>query len=193
MKVLDFPLIKITIGFLFGILVSYYYQPSLKISLLLLGVCSFLFFASYFLSKRNKNTAALFGISSYFISVTIGICVLLFHTDRFDKSNYTHSKTAFEEPHFITFTLREKLKSNNYNDRYIALVNAIDKKRHSGKIIVNIQKDSLKNPLLIGNIIRVNTTLQRTSSSKNPNQFDYAKYLADKQIYAQLYCKKSEI
>ncbi|GAA3764014.1 ComEC/Rec2 family competence protein [Flavobacterium ginsengiterrae] len=118
---------------------------------------------------------------------------MLFHTDTFDKSNYTHTKTAFEKPQFITFTLREKLKSNDYNDRYIGLINSINNTNYSGSIIVNVQKDSLKNPLIIGNSIRVKTTLQKTSSSKNPNQFDYAQYLANKQIYAQLYCKKSEI
>ena len=193
MKVLDFPLIKITICFLFGILVSYYCQPSIQISFISLGICSILFCISFFLSKKNKKTNLFFGICSYFISFSTGICVLLFHTDTFDKSNYTHSETAFEKPHFITFTLREKLKSNDYNDRYIGLVNTINSKSHSGKIIVNIQKDSTQNPLIIGNIIKVKTTLQRTSSSKNPNQFDYAKYLADKQIYAQVYCKKSEI
>lgn len=193
MKVLDFPLIKITICFLFGILVSYYCHPSIQISFISLGICSILFCISFFLSKKNKKTNLFFGICSYLISFSTGICVLLFHTDTFDKSNYTHSETAFEKPHFITFTLREKLKSNDYNDRYIGLVNTIDNTTYSGKIIVNIQTDSTQNPLRIGNIIKVKTTLQRTSSSKNPNQFDYAKYLADKQIYAQVYCKKSEI
>lgn len=193
MKVLDFPLIKITIAFLFGILVSYYCWPSIEISLAFLGISSILFCIFYFLSKKNKTSNILFGICSYFISFSIGICVLLFHTDTFDKSNYTHSKTVFEKPQFITFTLREKLKSNDYNDRYIGLINSIDKQIYSGKVIVNVQKDSLQNPLIIGNIIQVKTTLQKTSSSKNPNQFDYRKYLADKQIYAQLYCQKSEI
>ncbi|WP_291151593.1 ComEC/Rec2 family competence protein [Flavobacterium sp. UBA7680] len=193
MKVLDFPLAKITISFLFGILVSYYCLPSFQISFISLGICTALFCISFFLSKKNKKTNQFFGISSALISFCTGIYVLLIHTDTFDKSNYTHSQTAFEKPQFITFTLREKLKSNDYNDRYIGLINAIDNKIYSGKIIVNIQKDSTQNSLIIGNTIKVKTALQKTASSKNPNQFDYAKYLADKQIYAQVYCKKSEI
>lgn len=193
MKVLDFPLVKITITFILGILVSYYCRPSLKISFLFLSFSIIIFCISFFLSIRNKKTNTYFGISSYLLSFSVGIGVLLFHTDTFDKSNYTHSKIAFEEPQFITFTLREKLKSNDYNDRYIGLVNSIANKDYSGRIIVNIQRDSLKNPLIIGNSIKVKTILQRTVSSKNPNQFDYAAYLANKQIYAQLYCKKSEI
>lgn len=193
MKVLDFPLAKITISFLFGILVSYYCLPSIQVSFISLGICAVLFCISFFLSKKNKKNNLIFGISSAFISFSTGISVLLIHTDTFDKTNYTHSKTAFEKPQFMTFTLREKLKSNDYNDRYVGLINTINNKIYSGKIIVNIQKDSTQNPLIIGNIIKVKTALQRTSSSKNPNQFDYAKYLADKQIYAQVYCKKSEI
>lgn len=193
MKVLDFPLAKITISFLFGILVSYYCLSSIQVSFISLGICAVLFCISFFLSKKNKKNNLIFGISSAFISFSTGISVLLIHTDTFDKTNYTHSKTAFEKPQFITFTLREKLKSNDYNDRYVGLINTINNKIYSGKIIVNIQKDSAQNPLIIGNIIKVKTALQRTSSSKNPNQFDYAKYLADKQIYAQVYCKKSEI
>ncbi|MCP2026809.1 competence protein ComEC [Flavobacterium sp. HSC-32F16] len=193
MKVLDFPLIKITISFLFGILISYYCQPSLNVSLVFLGFSTIIFCISFFLSIKNKKANIFFGINSYFISFSVGVCVLLFHTDTFDKSNYTHSKIVFEEPQFITFTLREKLKSNDYNDRYIGLINNIDYKVYSGRIIVNIQRDSLKNPLIIGNIIKVKTSLQKTVSNKNPNQFDYSEYLANKQIYAQLYCKKSEI
>lgn len=193
MKVLDFPLAKITISFLFGILVSYYCLSSIQVSFISLGICAVLFCISFFLSKKNKKNNLIFGISSAFISFSTGISVLLIHTDTFDKTNYTHSKTAFEKPQFMTFTLREKLKSNDYNDRYVGLINTINNKIYSGKIIVNIQKDSTQNPLIIGNIIKVKTALQRTSSSKNPNQFDYAKYLADKQIYAQVYCKKSEI
>ncbi len=193
MKVLNFPLVKITIAFIFGILVCYYCQPSLYTSFVFLGITATSFCISFLFSKRNKKTGIFFAINSLLISFFVGISVLLFHTDTFDKSNYTHAKTAFEKPQFITFTLREKLKSNDYNDRYIGLINSINNTNYSGSIIVNVQKDSLQNPLIIGNSIRVKTTLQKTSSTKNPNQFDYAQYLANKQIYAQLYCKKSEI
>lgn len=134
-----------------------------------------------------------FGISTYSISFFIGIITLLFHTESLHKSHYTHCKKAFETPQTITFTLHEKLKSNAYNDRYIALINTIDNKNYSGKIIVNIQKDSTRNSLIIGNIIKVKTVLQHNTTNKNPNQFDYGKYLADKQIYAQLHLNKSEI
>lgn len=192
MKVLDFPLTKITIWFLFGILFCYYCKPSLGIAISVFIVAIIVFTILYFLIKRNKRFTTSFGINTYFISFVIGILTLLLHTNSLQKSNYIHCKKAFETPQIITFTLREKLKSNAYNDRFIAIINNIDGENYSGKIIVNIQKDSLKN-LIIGNVIKVKTVLQQNSSNKNPNQFDYGKYLADKQIYAQIYTNKTEI
>ena len=192
MKVLDFPLTKITIWFLFGILFCYYCKPSLDIAISVFIVAIIVFTILYFLIKRNKRFTTFFGINTYFISFVIGILTLLLHTNSLQKSNYIHCKKAFETPQIITFTLREKLKSNAYNDRFIAIINNIDGENYSGKIIVNIQKDSLKN-LIIGNVIKVKTVLQQNSSNKNPNQFDYGKYLADKQIYAQIYTNKTEI
>jgi competence protein ComEC len=192
MKVLDFPLTKITIWFLFGILFCYYCKPSLHIAISVFIVAIILFTILYFLIKRSKRFTTFFGINTYFISFVIGILTLLLHTNSLQKSNYIHCKKAFENPQIITFTLREKLKSNAYNDRFTAIINTINRKNYSGKIIVNIQKDSLKN-LIIGNVIKVKTVLQQNSSNKNPNQFDYGKYLADKQIYAQIYTNKTEI
>jgi len=192
MKVLDFPLAKITIWFLFGILCCYYYQPSIEVVVPFFFIGAILFSLFYFIIKRNKKFNSSFGITTYFISFFIGVLTLLLHTNSLQKSNYIHCKKAFESPHFITFTLREKLKSNSYNDRFTGLINTINGKPYSGKIIVNIQTDSTKNPI-IGNIIKVKTTLQHNTISKNPNQFDYSKYLEDKQIYAQIYLNKTEI
>ncbi|MFH7016597.1 ComEC/Rec2 family competence protein [Flavobacterium sp. FlaQc-47] len=192
MKVLDFPLVKITIWFLIGILLCYYGQPSLDVASVIFIICLSVFIFSYFLNKRNKKFNSFFGISTYLVSFFIGVLTLLFHTDSLQKSNYIHCTKAFQTPQTITFTLREKLKSNSYNDRFTALINTIDGKVYSGKIIVNIQKDSSKNAI-IGDIIKVKTTLQRNSINKNPNQFNYSKYLEDKQIFAQVYSSKAEI
>ena len=193
MKVLDFPLAKITFSFVFGIAAAYYWLPSITISVIYLFIGLTLLSTFYLFSKKNKKLNIFFGLSTYYTSFCIGVIALSINTDSFQNSNYIHYKSAFESPHCINITLREKLKSNIYNDRYIALINTIDNKYYSGKIIVNIAKDSIKNHLVIGNSIRTTTVLQHTNSPKNPNQFDYAQYLANKQIYAQIYTSKVEI
>jgi competence protein ComEC len=193
MKVLNFPLTKITICFVFGILAAYYWQPCLFIICSTLITSLITFSGFYLLSKKRKKSIPFFTINTYITSFFIGCLTLLFHTESLQKINYINCEKAFEKPQNITLRLREKLKGNDYNDRYIALITQIEKNNYSGKIIINIQKDSLPNPLVIGNIIRLKSTLQNNPLPKNPNQFDYSKYLKDKQIYAQVYATKSEI
>lgn len=193
MKVLDFPLVKITFCFIGGILAAHYYLPPTIISILYLFIGLLFLLIFYISSKSNKKLNIFFGVSACYTSFCIGIIALSINTDSLLPSNYTHYKNAYESPHSIYITLREKLKSNSYNDRYIALINRIDNKCYSGRIIINILKDSVQNSLLIGNTLCVKTILQHNSVLKNPNQFDYGKYLANKQIYAQIYVSKADI
>jgi len=193
MKVLDFPLVKITIAFILGVIASYYLNFSTSAILVISCFSVALFCISYFWNLKHHNKYIPFGLSTYFISFFIGAFTLLSHTENLQKTNYTHCKSAFEKNQIVTLLLREKLKSNDYADRYIGHIKSISGKKFSGKLIVNVQKDSSKNALIIGNIIKIETVLQHNQSSKNPDQFDYSRYLADKQIYAQIYCQKSEI
>ncbi|MCI9845160.1 ComEC/Rec2 family competence protein [Flavobacterium pectinovorum] len=193
MKVLKFPLAKITICFITGVLTAYNWQPDLFLINSAVILLLLTFSVSYLLSGKNSKFTIFFTITAYLISFFIGCLTLLFHTASFQKTNYTNCKKAYEKPQNITLCLREKLKGNDYNERYIALINQIENQNYSGRIIINIQKDSLPDRLIIGNIIRLKTTLQNNPSPKNPNQFDYGKYLKDKQIYAQIYATKSEL
>lgn len=193
MKVLDFPLVKITLAFILGIITSYYLHFSISIIAFWVSVSFIVFCGAFFWNLKHNKKSILFGNTCYVLSFFIGALTLLCHTQSLQKSNYTHCKIAFKNPEFITLILREKLKSNDYSDRYIGLVKTISGKAYSGKIIVNVQKDSIQNPLIVGNSIKIQTILKQNKPSKNPNQFDYSKYLADKQIYAQIYCQKKEI
>lgn len=193
MKVLDFPLVKITIAFVFGIIASYYLCFSSKAIIYSLLISIILFCSTYLWNLKQNKKYILFGLSTYFLSFFAGAFTLLSHTQNLQKDNYTNYKSAFEKDEFITLILREKLKSNDYNDRYTGLIKTISGKNFTGKIIVNVQKDSSANNLVIGNLIKISTTLQRNKSGKNPNQFDYGKYLANKQIYAQVYIQKKDI
>lgn len=193
MKVFDFPLTKITISFVIGILVSYYLQPSLLFAIVTLTLNLVIFVILYFVCKKNQKLNIIFGISSLLISSCIGATTLILQTDTSNKSNYTHFKNAFQQEHTLTLIIHEKLKSNTHNDRYIGILRNIEDQSSSGKIILNITKDNKNASLIIGNVIKLKTILHYTNQPKNPNQFDYSKYLANKQIFAQIYTNKSEI
>ena len=191
MKVLQFPLTKITLSFILGILVCYSSQISIIAASIALIVHAIGFIIFYYSSSKKTNV--LFGILSYLLFFFVGILSLLFHTDSLHKSNYIHCQKVFKESQSISLTIREKLKSNDFNSRYIANINSIGKKSYTGKILLNIQKDSIHNVLKTGNIIKIKTILQHNSFPKNPNQFNYSNYLKNKQIYAQIYTTKTDI
>jgi competence protein ComEC len=56
----------------------------------------------------------------------------------------------------------------------------------SGKAMLNLPADSQSNRLTYGDLVVVNTSLQPIEPPKNPYEFDYAGYLANKHIHHQL-------
>lgn len=193
MKVLKFPLIRITAAFILGILVVYSTIPSPWIVFVFLFISSLLFTTTYYLSKTNAKFPLLFGIATSLMAFSIGGTTQTIHTDSYQKNNYSNYHGVYEKNHLFTVTLREKLKSSNFNDRYIAIINTVDQKKSSGRILLNIQKDSLNHNFIIGNRLKIDATLYKNILQKNPNQFDFQKYLSNKQIYSQLYTEPNEI
>ena len=193
MKVLNFPLTRITLGFVLGILFAYCIPLSkhifyflLVLSISALGILCFLF------KKQNRKTIY-FGLSTYLLSFIIGISTQVIHTHHFQKNNYVHHPTIFEQSNSISLIIREKLKSNAFSDRYIAIINHIGPENQTGRIILNIQKDSLRQTFQIGTPLLINSVLSKNRPPNNPYQFDYSQYLENKQIYAQLYADVDDI
>lgn len=193
MKVLQFPLARITISFLAGILAVYYFQPLPKqvFSFLAFVFCAFVLM--YFISKKSNSNPFYFGLAAYFFAFSIGASTQIIHTNSFQKNNYTHNKTIYDQSHLMSVTIREKLRSSIYNDRYIVLLNQIDDSLKSGRILLNVRKDSLNQTFEIGTRLQLTASLYKTAAAKNPNQFDYGKYLENKQIYAQCYVDAANI
>jgi competence protein ComEC len=193
MKVLQFPLARVTVIFIVGILFAYYTQPSPNLVFAFLFVATLLLGGVYFWRTQKPHHLRYFGLTVYGLAFAIGVSTQTIHTDSYQKNHYTQIQNVFEQPHTFTLVLNEKLKSNAFSQRYVALVHQIDKTQCSGKLLLNIKKDSLNHVFVIGNRLQIQGSLYPNSSPKNPNQFDYEKYLANKQIYGQLYADAADI
>ncbi|MES2240967.1 MAG: ComEC/Rec2 family competence protein [Bacteroidota bacterium] len=193
MKVFEFPLARITIGFLLGILTAFciYPNPILVFGLLLVSL--FLLSILFFTSKTSQNNKLYFSAITYFISFLIGMSSLIIQTDSFQKSNYSNNNLLFEKEQNISLILREKLKNTMYNQRYIALIQTINNKNYSGRVLLNIPKKEFSTQLEIGTKLHFKGYLQKNKKPDNPNQFDYGNYLNRKQIYAQIYAKSADL
>ena len=192
MKVLEFPLARITLSFLLGIMTAFFCDPNLK---WIFGLLFFFLLSGsifIFLVSKIPNARFYSSLLSYLISFLIGMSSLIIQTDSFRKNNYSNHNIVFEKEHSVTLIIREKLKNTTYNQRYIALIETIDNKNYSGKILLSVPK-SMPKSFEVGNILRIQAYIQKNKNPDNPNQFDYGNYLNNKQIYAQIYAKPTAI
>jgi competence protein ComEC len=191
MKVIAFPLARITLAFVCGILFSSYFKPDSRLVFFVLFITFCIFSTIYLFAK--KQHPYYFGCATFILVLAIGACVQIIHTNSSQPNCYSNHKNIFDQSHTFKVNVREKLRSTKYYDRYIAAVEQIDDSIYTGKILLNIHKGTVPKPIAIGSQILVSGTIWKNEPPKNPYQFDYSKYLENKQIYARLYTDVSAI
>lgn len=192
MKVLRFPLTKITICFVAGIVTCFYVKPELKIVVLLTALVFFGLCLSYYFSIKNRKPNSHFGFLTYLFSFGIGVCTLLLHSGYLQKNNYIHKIPVAKNEVILEMVLREKLKSSATKDRYVAIVKNIESEESNGKILVHFDKETAKS-FQIGTNLQVTGTILTHKKPYNPDQFDYGQYLSNKSIMAQLFTKNGQV
>lgn len=188
MNVMHFPLAKISISFIIGLLVANYLQIPYNLSLFLFGIL-FIVLLSIFRFSKNKIH---FGYAVIACSISLGFWITAFHHQPNNSDHYLHS---IEEntSYTIEICIEERLKNNAYSDRFVAEIQRINGIKKSGKVILTIRKDSLNSTIEIGSTLTTTSEINLNKAPKNPNQFDYSRYLSRQQIYAQMYTDASEI
>lgn len=189
MKILNFPLSKIILGHLLGVLIGFYAKPSLEITLSILALAFFLCTIAFLFQKKWHQSNYLVTFLAVFCSVSIGMLTLVFHTETNYKNHYTHHDSFFEKDNLLRISILEKIKTTPKNQRYIAQINQVDQTQTTGKVLINIAKENAPKNIETGTQILVRAQLLKNKPPYNPNQFDYGRYLENQQIYAQLYLK----
>ena len=193
MKVLQFPLARVTLVFIVGIVFTYYTQLSPNLVFSSLFIAALFSAVAYFWCTQKPHHNRYFGLSIFGLAFAVGMSTQTIHTDAYQKNHFTQLPNIFEQPHTFTIVLKEKLKNTANNQRYVALVNQVDSTMCSGKLLLNINKDSLHHSFIIGNRLQIQGSLYPNMAPKNPFQFDYGTYLKNKQIYGQLYTNATQI
>ena len=193
MKILHFPLTKITIGFIIGILLFSILNinPKLSFGLLLLGLI--LLFVLHIIKKKTERFDFLFGTFTLITSIFLGISTATIHKETFNPKHYIHQISDVNQNLNYTVLLDEKLKNTKKNYRYIAEIKSIENLESYGKTIVNFPINSDFKSKKIGSLLTLNGTFFSNKSSFNPNQFDYGKYLENQEIYGQIYAKPETV
>lgn len=193
MKLLNFSLIKLTTYLIIGIIIAYYTEISFEIALVQLLILSIGLILSYFFLSSHSKLTYIFGGFVCITFISVGIFTSKVYDDTLQDSHYINSGIEFSEYQNITFKITKRLKPDNYNTKYFAKVVNLNGDKSSGKILLNIKKDSLVKQLTIGNHFFTNNKLTEVTKPKNPFQFNYNSYLKHRNVYHQLYLNKNEL
>lgn len=190
MKLFKFPIITITISFIFGILINHLVKPKFEILLGFLIVLFFVFSIAFIRSNKNFFQNVFFGISCYLFVLSIGAFSYYLHSEI--NYDFHYSKHLISDKNEIKGIVLSVLKPSKKYDKYLVTVTNCNGKKTIGKIILYHKKaDSLE--INIGNNIWFYKEIYATSKSLNPYQFDYSKYLENQNIFHQVYCDENEI
>ncbi|MES2812523.1 MAG: ComEC/Rec2 family competence protein [Bacteroidota bacterium] len=193
MKLVQFPIARITIWLITGIVTAFYCKPNLIFSLVVLAVMLFLLGITFHKSNKSFTPHSSFAIALYLSFFSIGITTTVIHQDVHKKNHYIQKETNFENPKNLHLTIREKLKNSAKYNRFFAEVISIDNNPTCGKILLNIKKDTTGNSIKIGNHLLVHDQLLHNFKPNNPDQFDYGKYLEIKNVYGQVFTETSSV
>lgn len=192
MRVLQFPLIKITASFVLGLLIAYYTKPAFLFSLIALLLSLLTLFSVYFYAKSKLVITNLFGITALSTALFIGIFTSVTQDPTRNKTHYIHSISNQNKNCAVVLIIKEKLKTTAVSNRFVAQIISLDGKVTCGKVLLNLKKST---PLKIdiGFKLQAIGTIRKTMPPMNPNQFDYGKYLENQHIYGQIYVNITSI
>ncbi len=191
MKRINTPILIILLALIAGIICYDVYKVSLFwIAIILLLAASFLFVLHRRAFKRPLNAIA-FTVGIAIVFITIGYLTSERANALNNETHFTHTNTS--NPSTFLFSIDEVLKPTMYQDKYVVTLKTINKEATSGKVILNVNRDSISHRLRVGEWYYTRALLLPVPKPKNPYQFDYGSYLKRKQIHGQLSINKNEL
>lgn len=189
---MNYPIIKCLFFFFLGLIVeiNFNFFPIIK-PWLLIPIISLLIVLEY----RVSNSMFFKKISSEVLLMLALILMggaLVQSKNQFNhKNHFINSSKYFKTNHDFLIKLNDPIKIKKEKVTVTAEIVGYIKNRLqyplTGKVLVHLALDSNSNKLLPGDFIEVNSILNSIHSLGNPNEFDYSKYLKNKQIVAQFF------
>ncbi|MFS4468569.1 ComEC/Rec2 family competence protein [Maribacter sp. 2210JD10-5] len=182
MRLLDFVPIKLTLLLVLGVLLGYYFPLNVHLVLgLVIFFPSLLGVVFYY---EKKTTSTLFGVITALTTITLGIFIMLRAQPINQASHYSRSNTIGAVPWELK--IKEVLKTTSFSERYIASVISQNGTPTTGKVLLSLPLDTLKQDLNVDDEIITFTGIEKLNAPLNPHQFDYKSYLSKLGVYHQI-------
>ncbi|MFT4611361.1 MAG: competence protein ComEC [Glaciecola sp.] len=194
MKLLNFTIIKLTCCLIVGILIAEYITVPIYISIYTSIFLICFLTITFFISRRQLSKSIWFGLITILTTISLGILIYNTHDQSHFENHYRkHISEENKNAVLITFKIRERLKSGNYNDKYIIDILKINDKNVNGKSLLNIRIDSTSSSYKIDDVLMMTEIFKVFTKPRNPNQFDYGNYLRKQYVHHQLFTQNTSV
>ncbi len=186
-----YPFVRFTIYFIAGILTSLYLEGWIQ-AIAVLGLLAMaIYVVLQILSSRGVHQYFVLpiGVCGFFALFCLGYINVFLSDDTNAPAHLIHKPTdIYQNAHAYQAKVVEPLKEKEKTFSTLVELEAIRRdsiwEKAVGKVLVYIKKDSLSSEALkYGDRIVVNMRIQAVSGPKNPNAFDYRKYLAYQNVH----------
>ena len=185
MNVLKYPILIIAVCFGLGIVIQNYVCLSFEVLISTWIILSVLF-AILFLKYKSKNYKGIFfGLISYLLTIATGSLSLFFNLDYNQKNHYTN--IGIKEQNLLKALVIEELKPNAFYTKFVLEIDSFNHQKSRGKLLVYFSKKN-SDTLVIGDVLRLKVAILPVPKNFNPNSFDYANYLENRNIFHQIKC-----
>ena len=188
------PLLRLLLPFIGGIIAVTYLNPNLFYLVYIFCICLSLYFISLSIKKLNNNFKLrwLFGLLLY---LNLSLAGATLTALKYYQSNSSTDTLNKSDEQLIIGEITEAPQVKEKTVKAILTIKGIKQKEQwiesKGKVIIYIQTDSLAQTLTIGDIISFEPRLENVPPPKNPNEFDFRKYLSYHLIHQQAFLRSN--
>jgi competence protein ComEC len=195
MQFLNYTIIKLSIFLILGIISGFSFEiPGIPL-FISLGFLFVIFCIGFLRARKQLFDDIFFGICTWSLIFSLGIAAVYLHQPKNQSQHYINLENT--EAEFLQIRITESLKPNLYNEAYLAEIERIFLKENSnpltGRILLNISKDSLENDLELGMKLLVPYKLTNIAEPLNPYRFNYREFMQKQRVEKQLQISNSEI
>jgi competence protein ComEC len=192
MKFVNYTVVHFSILVALGITAAHC-SPSISVPVFpIIFLLTVILFVTWILVRRQLFQNVYFGSIAFLCFFALGFFNYQIRTPNFQSNHFSHLKTV-KKHSLLQLKVTEVLKSDVYNHKFISEVQFSDRRRSSGKVLVNVKKDSLIETYTLDDILLVSSEIKLLPKPLNPYQFDYSKYLKTLGVYGQIRISNLEI
>ncbi len=194
MRFNKYPVLRLLIALVIGILIAYFIEFSFikwYYFFPILAMLSFLAFPRKYLFPYRFRYFT--GSYIYFAFIVLGILTLRYHSLKVN-SNYI-GKYVNSANQILVKVIEPPRQTEKTVKLFVSIksCNTIKTSQFCyGKAVLYLQKDSNALNIVFGDILVINKNLKPIQQPSSPDQFDYASYLSLQDIYYQQYIKSGE-